>query len=81
VKIVAQKRMKIDPNEFALAVVGNAAIDTEDDVRASKDALRRYLSAYYLVEQFNDLEANQFALSKNPDFKLLMKAFENLKFD
>ncbi|XEO94742.1 hypothetical protein ACBP45_04300 [Latilactobacillus sakei] len=75
------KKMKIDPNEFALAVIGGSPITANDDTRASKDALKRYLTAYYLIEQFNELEANQFTLAKNPDFKLLMKAFETLKFD
>lgn len=75
------KKMKIDPNEFALAVVGGTTLPEGDDTKASKTALKRYLSAYMLVEEFNDLEASQFSILKKADRELLAKALDGMKFD
>jgi hypothetical protein len=78
---MAEKKVKIDPNEFALAVVGGSNLSEGDDIRASKDALKRYLSAYMLIEQFNELEASQFSFLKKTDRELLVRALEGMKFD
>jgi len=43
--------------------------------------LKRYLSAYMLVEEFNDLEASQFSMLKKADRELLAKALDGMKFD
>ncbi len=68
------KKMKIDPDKFSRAVVSGMALpDTLDDTEASKKALMRYLSAYFLAEKFNKLEADQFSFTKSPNFDLLMR--------
>jgi len=59
---MAKQPTEIDPEKFAAAVLqasGVAAIGT-DDLRASKDALKRYLTAYYLILHFNRLESRYF---------------------
>ncbi|MCP8857054.1 hypothetical protein [Latilactobacillus fuchuensis] len=78
---MADKKIKIDPTEFALAVVSGSNLNAADDVRASKDGLKRYLSAYLLIEEFNQLESGQFSLLKKSDLTLLVKALEGIKFD
>lgn len=75
------KKLKIDPNEFALAVVGGTVLQEDDDIKASKAALKRYLSAYMLIEEFNNLEASQFSMLKKADRELLAKALDGMKFD
>lgn len=49
---MAKEKIKIDPNEFALAVIGGSNLKADDDTRASKDALKRYLTAYMLIQHF-----------------------------
>ncbi|HAT54966.1 MAG TPA: hypothetical protein DCW31_06985 [Lactobacillus sp.] len=52
----------IDPEKFAYNFV-NSLTPTEpgDDIeRTAKKRLAAYLSAYYLIEQFNDLESTIF---------------------
>ncbi len=79
--MAASKKMKINPDKFARAVVSGSQLTDEDDVAASKKALMRYLSAYYLIEKFNDLEADQFSLTKRPNFELLMKSLADFSKD
>lgn len=55
----------IDPNDFALhfmaATVNQPSAPHKADLDASaKDGLLAYLSAYYLVEDFNRQEASDF---------------------
>lgn len=78
---MADKKIKINPNEFALAVVSGSKLDNPDDVRVSKDALKRYLTAYMLIEEFNELEASQFKFFKKADREMLVKAPEGLRLD
>lgn len=75
---MAVKKIKIDPNEFALAVVSGTCTNDMDDTVASKNSLKRYLSAYFLIEEFNQLESNQFGILKKTDRELLTKALENM---
>ncbi len=72
------KKLEIDPDKFARAVVSGSQLTDESDIKASKKALMRYLSAYYLVQKFNALEADQFSLKKNPDFQKMMKSLGDL---
>lgn len=53
---MSNKKIKINPDKFALAVVSGSSFSEKDDVKASKLALQRYLSAYLLIEDYNNLE-------------------------
>ncbi|ARW24902.1 hypothetical protein S101189_01482 [Pediococcus acidilactici] len=64
-----------------MAVISGSKLDNPDDVRASKDALKRYLTAYMLIEEFNELEASQFKFFKKADREMLVKALEGLRLD
>lgn len=70
------KKLLIDPEQFALAVVSGSNIDTEtsDDTSASKVALKRYLNAYFLIEEFNEAENAQFEIDKRIDFDVIVRA-------
>ncbi|ANI96987.1 hypothetical protein [Pediococcus pentosaceus] len=73
------KKIKIDPNQFALAVVGGSKLDNPDDIRASKDGLKRYLAAYMLIEEFNKLESSQFKFYNREDREMLAQALKGLR--
>lgn len=59
-----KEKMNIDPEKFAYSVLSTYEIDSEDDELVSKKMLSRYLSAYYLITKFNELEAKQIDISK-----------------
>ncbi|OIL54487.1 hypothetical protein, partial [Oenococcus oeni] len=51
--------------QFALNVIGgNQKLSDEENKKYIKRQLTLYLEALFLVQDFNDLEKNQFALSK-----------------
>ncbi|OLQ32309.1 hypothetical protein ATW97_01415, partial [Oenococcus oeni] len=55
----------INPQQFALNVIGgNQKLSDEENKKYIKRQLTLYLEALFLVQDFNDLEKNQFALSK-----------------
>ncbi|WP_080484704.1 hypothetical protein [Oenococcus oeni] len=57
--------MIINPQQFALNVIGgNQKLPDEENKKYIKRQLTLYLEALFLVQDFNDLEKNQFALSK-----------------
>ncbi|AZZ61074.1 hypothetical protein DSM07_07050 [Oenococcus sp. UCMA 16435] len=59
------KKIIIDPQQFALNVIGgNQKLPDEENKKYIKRQLTLYLEALFLVQDFNDLEKNQFALSK-----------------
>lgn len=65
-----EKKLEIDPKAFAEAVVSGSQLTDTDDIAASKQALKRYLAAYFLVEQFNELEENYFKNTAQPQIEL-----------
>lgn len=78
---MAKDKMTIDPEAFARAVVSGSNLKADDDIRASKDALKRYLAAYLLIEKFNDLESDQFKFTNSTNFALMVKALDRIKID
>ncbi|EKP90804.1 hypothetical protein [Oenococcus oeni] len=59
------KKIIINPQQFALNVIGgNQKLPDEENKKYIKRQLILYLEALFLVQDFNDLEKNQFALSK-----------------
>ncbi|WP_230913253.1 hypothetical protein [Agrilactobacillus fermenti] len=71
------RKVQIDPDKFALAIAGTVS-DGPDDVRVSKNALLRYLTAYYLVLQFNELEADQFSFKNSANFKHMIEGLDRI---
>lgn len=67
-----KEKMIIDPEKFAYTVISNYEIATEDDELASKKMLSRYLTAYYLITKFNELEEKQIDISKTNDIKKIL---------
>lgn len=53
-------KLHVDPEHFAYAVMTATATNQEDPLATSKAALKQYLTAYYLAEKFNGLEAEHF---------------------
>ncbi|MFC6322978.1 hypothetical protein [Companilactobacillus baiquanensis] len=78
---MAKDKMKMDPEKFAYAVVNSYCPDEKDDVKASKMILKRFLAAYYLADEFNGLEAEQFSMFKDVDFKRMSQAMENININ
>ncbi|KRM06279.1 MAG: hypothetical protein ABF804_10505 [Liquorilactobacillus ghanensis] len=76
---MADKKIKIDPAAFACSVVSGSNLTGDDDEKDCKKALVRYLTAYLLVEKFNNLEANQFKFINSKNFEYLMSALDSVK--
>lgn len=76
---MADKKIKINPESFACAVVSGSNLVGDNDEQDCKKALVRYLTAYLLIEKFNGLEADQFKFSKSKNFEYLMSALDNVK--
>lgn len=68
---MAKDKLKIDAEKFAYSVVSNYCPKETDDLKASKEVLKRYLTAYYMAERFNTLEDRQFDKANGWDFSLL----------
>ncbi len=67
-----KEKMNIDPEKFAYSVLSTYEIDSEDDELVSKKMLSRYLSAYYLITKFNELEAKQIDISKKNEITKIL---------
>lgn len=57
---MVRTRMILNPNEFALSVVSGSQLGSGDDLKSSKQALKKYLTAYLLAEEFNRMEKGYF---------------------
>lgn len=78
---MAKEKLQIDPEKFARAVVSGSDLKSDDDLRASKNALKRYLTAYLLIEDFNKLEKDSFKISNSSNFEYLIKALDQIKLN
>lgn len=67
-----KEKMTIDPEKFAYTVLSTYDIESEDDEQLSKKMLSRYLSAYYLITKFNELETKQIDISKKNDITKIL---------
>ncbi|MDN6030131.1 MAG: hypothetical protein L0I48_04180 [Lactococcus plantarum] len=67
-----KEKMNIDLEKFAYSVLSTYEIDSEDDELVSKKMLSRYLSAYYLITKFNELEAKQIDISKKNEITKIL---------
>lgn len=60
---MTDQQTKIDPEKFAyhfMETINRPEIDPENMESAAKEALAAYLSAYYLIQRFNNLENDFF---------------------
>lgn len=57
-----QTSIHIDPNEFAIAFINSLGTNKSHNniEQLAKDNLAAYLSAYFLIEKFNELDAKNF---------------------
>lgn len=74
------KKIYIDPEKFAYHVIAGFQPEENNDVAASKMMLTRYLTAYYLIEQFNHLEEAQFNTLNNIDYNKILTFLGTIKF-
>lgn len=81
--MAGKDEVQLDREKFAYAVVNGYCPDEADDLKASKAVLTRFLTAYYLADKFNHMEAHQFDLAEaNGDsltVKLLAKGLNNIR--
>lgn len=66
------ERTLIDAEKFALNFAGTTAVPVQnkaDVVKAAKKYLLSYLTAYYLVEDFNHIEEKNFNSDTETHFK------------
>jgi hypothetical protein len=57
------EKIKIDPEQFARLVVSSTTCNNEENLTTeekAKEKLTQYLSAYYLANNFNEFEKEQF---------------------
>ncbi|GAK48613.1 hypothetical protein LOSG293_410130 [Secundilactobacillus oryzae JCM 18671] len=74
-------RMMINPDKFASGFANAAQqrdIDESKVVEESKKYLLNYLTAYYLVEDFNEVEQKNFEGPHGPNDEL---RFEDMSFE
>lgn len=71
-------KLELDRERFAYAVVADYCPDEKDDLAASKAVLRRFLTAYYLADEFNTLENDRFLKQKEWDFSLLAGGIDQI---
>ncbi len=75
--------IQLDKEKFAYAVVNSYCPDEKDDLKASKAVLTRFLTAYYLADQFNHMEEHQFDIAEangnGLTVKLLTEGLNNIR--
>lgn len=70
--------IQLDPEKFAYSVVNAYCPNEADDLKASKKVLKRYLSAYFLAQEFNHMETRQFEANSGLDYSLLAHALDSI---
>lgn len=73
-----KKKLRIDPNQFALAVIGGSKFLSTDDREVGMRALERYIVAYGLAQQFNEFLKEQSSWTKNPNFDHIIKVVDKI---
>ena len=66
------KKMKIDAEKFAYAVISSHHVKSDSPEEIGKKQLTLYLIAYCLAERFNKLEAQSFGNMERKDYEDLM---------
>lgn len=75
------KKMNIDPNQFAMALINNSTKKDEiTNQRFIKDELTLYLEAYFIIEDFNNLEVKQMDSMKQQQISELFDKILSRRF-
>lgn len=75
-------KIKIDPEKFAYEAMKAYQINPQDSTeRTAKNQLYLYLEAYFLVEKFNKLEANNFKLFNKQEKLKIFQAINKASQD
>jgi len=80
---MANDDLKLDQKEFAKMIASSHQVSDElDPETIVKRKLTIYLTAYYLAEKFNDLQAQSLNGEKpsNQDYQQLLKQLQETKF-
>ena len=72
-------KMKIDSKKFAYSVIESQSIDSDVVEDIAKKKLTLYLTAYWLAEKFNTLEAQSFRNMNKKDYEDLMVKLSGIK--
>ncbi|MED4226284.1 hypothetical protein [Neobacillus cucumis] len=66
------KKMKINPEKFAYTVILSQNVESNLPEEIVKKQLTLYLSAYWLAEKFNQMEAQSFENMERREYEDLM---------
>ncbi|MEH7415863.1 hypothetical protein V7266_11335 [Neobacillus drentensis] len=72
-------KMKIDAKKFAYTVISSQNIESNLEEEIAKKKLTLYLTAYWLAEKFNNLEAQSFRNMNRKDYEDLMVKLSGIK--
>lgn len=69
------EKIKINAEEFAYHVLGSyKPAEGESNERTAKNELLLYLESYYLIQEFNGLEANNFKMFSSDEKSRILQA-------
>jgi hypothetical protein len=72
-------KMKIDAKKFAYTVISSQNIESDVVEEIAKKKLTLYLTAFWLAERFNNLEAQSFRNMNRKDYEDLMVKLSGIK--
>jgi len=72
-------KMKIDAKKFAYSVISSQNIESDLVEEIAKKKLTLYLTAYWLAEKFNNLEAQTFRNINKKDYEDLMVKLQGIR--
>jgi len=72
-------KMKIDAKKFAYSVISSQNIESDLVEEIAKKKLTLYLTAYWLAEKFNNLEAQNFRNINKKDYEDLMVKLQGIR--
>ncbi|MCD2256064.1 hypothetical protein ACNAN0_01915 [Agrilactobacillus fermenti] len=81
-KDIQSNQLNIDPNEFAMNIIrNNQKQPGQTNQRFVKDQLTLYLEAFYLIQDFDQLETSQFQNMKQQQISDLFDKMLSRRFD
>lgn len=73
------KKVKINPEKFAYKVISSQNVESNLPEEIAKKKLSLYLTAYWLAEKFNHLEAQSFKNMERKEYDDLMVKLSGIK--
>lgn len=81
-KDIQSNQLNIDPNEFAMNIIrNNQKQPGQTNQRFVKDQLTLYLEAFYLIQDFDQLETSQFQNMKQQQISDLFDKMLSRRFN